>query len=852
MRHLFFFLFFLVYNGLCCSAQSFANGEIMNGPGFGYGGVKTFDADHDGDLDVLSFPYLYLNDGHGKKQKMILIGDDKKEYEDYSISDMDGDKDIDIVVLYKNGDIAIYSNSTKGFNRNEQKNRVDYTPSEYAKLYLYDANSDGIRDIIISGLRGVPVAYIGNSNQQYTYFQSFNSFFPKMNYILGIDTNKDGIEELLVPNYSTKDGENPSLKVYAFKVNKYVLMETIVLTTTGIDNIKLVDMDKDGDQDLVYSGSYSDGGIYWIERNSKGSLVKTHTLVSQLKLEDFQLGDFDSDGDLDVAYFTRQDQYTFINWAENKGNGIFVKNQKSLLPNSKESLSFVFEDFDGDKIKDVLFYDDDKEQIRPRYTMLLQQKNGQIKEKNTWIMTSNCSGFVFTDLNNNGTKDIVGYYNNELFYILIDNKGNYSEPLELAKSPFKIENLKCTDVDNDGKEDLIICSDDRENGTLGWFKNEGGLKFNPFSLIHKETERLINFEIIDYDSDGNKDVAVNYWKDDIRGFYIYKNSGNGIFSKTRIMVTETKDLFPRLAMWDVNGDKIEDIIDYGSNIWFKYVGNEKWEKQSGPFNEQFIKGIFKANLDNDSSADCLMFSSSNIKWLEYSGNEQWQNKIIPSDFGIDMIRVGDINGDGFDDIICLANKYDIADGFHNDIVFGYKYSIICLINDKSGNFKPKTLYPVTDVKNMELQDIDSDGDLDIITSGNQWPTAGITVWKNLPESESSTLVKEDSNNDDDNTIYNAAGLDIKPEFPGGWIKAQEFIKKNFVNPEEEGIKGKVYVTFIVEKDGSLTNIKILRDIGFGSGKEVIKVLKMMPKWIPAQQIGKNVRCTYSFAIQVPQ
>jgi hypothetical protein len=94
---------------------------------------------------------------------------------------MDGDKDIDIVVLYKNGDIAIYSNSTKGFNRNEQKNRVDYTPSEYAKLYLYDANSDGIRDIIISGLRGVPVAYIGNSNQQYTYFQSFNSFFPKIN-----------------------------------------------------------------------------------------------------------------------------------------------------------------------------------------------------------------------------------------------------------------------------------------------------------------------------------------------------------------------------------------------------------------------------------------------------------------------------------------------------------------------------------------------------------------------------------------------------------------------------------------------------------------------------------------------
>lgn len=726
--HAYFLFFFLFYNNLNCFAQNFDHGEIINGPGFGYGYIKTFDADRDGDLDVLAFPYLYFNDGHGKNQKMEIIGDAKKEYEDYSVEDIDGDKDLDIVVLYKSGEIAIFINGPKGFSKKEQKNKITYSPSEYAKLYLYDANSDGICDIIISGLRGVPIAYIGNKNQQYSYFKTFNEYFPDLNFVLGLDINKDGIQELLVPDYSNEKDER-SLKIYSFKGNKYDLIETIAITTSGMDNIKLFDMDKDGDLDLVYSEDYKKPGIYWIERNSKGGFDKIHTLISSLEMSDFQLGDFDSDGDLDFAYFRRQSQYTFVYWAENKGNNTFIRDQKSLLPNSKGSKAFVFEDFDGDKIKDILFLDGDREHIRPRYTMVLQQKNGTVKEKNTWVVKANCSGFLFTDLDNNGTKDIVGYYNNELFYILIDHKGKYSKTLELARSPFKIGNLKCVDIDNDGKDDLVVSSEDSENGKLGWFKNEGNIKFNHFTIIHKEGYRLIDFNIIDYDNDGNKDAAVNYWTDAVRGFYIYKNTGNGVFSKTRTMVTETKDSYPTIALWDVNGDKKDDLLDLDSKTWFNYLGNEKWEKKSSPFEGQFIKGIYKAKIDDNNLSDCIMHSTNNLKWLKYS-NGQWQSKVLPVDFGIDIIRVGDINGDGYDDIVCLANKYDLADGFNQDIGFSYKYSIICLLNDKSGNFTPKTLCPVPELNSIELQDIDNDGDLDVLACG-KWGGAGITVWKNL-------------------------------------------------------------------------------------------------------------------------
>ncbi|RZK99060.1 MAG: hypothetical protein EOO89_31490, partial [Pedobacter sp.] len=248
-------LFILLWiDGGQCFAQNFAPGELINGSGFGYGAVKTFDADLDGDLDVLSFPNLYLNDGQGRKQKMVVIGDAKKEYEHYAVQDMDGDKDLDIVVLYKDGEIALFINDIKEFRKKEQKTKIDYRPSEYAKLYLYDANSDRICDIIVAGLRGIPIAYTGSKDMQFTYFKAFNDHFGNLNDIFGIDLNKDGIQELVVPERATVNGGNCSLKVYTFKGNGYVLLNTIALTTNRINNIKLLDMDKDGDQDVVYSG----------------------------------------------------------------------------------------------------------------------------------------------------------------------------------------------------------------------------------------------------------------------------------------------------------------------------------------------------------------------------------------------------------------------------------------------------------------------------------------------------------------------------------------------------------------------------------------------------------------------
>lgn len=100
---------------------------------------------------------------------------------------------------------------------------------------------------------------------------------------------------------------------------------------------------------------------------------------------------------------------------------------------------------------------------------------------------------------------------------------------------------------------------------------------------------------------------------------------------------------------------------------------------------------------------------------------------------------------------------------------------------------------------------------------------------------------------EDNTVYNA--VEVKPDFPGGLQKFYDFVGKNYRAPEED-IKGKVYVQFVVEKDGSLTDIKVMRDIGYGTGAEAIRVLKKSPKWKPGIQNGRAVRVLYSLPISI--
>lgn len=97
-------------------------------------------------------------------------------------------------------------------------------------------------------------------------------------------------------------------------------------------------------------------------------------------------------------------------------------------------------------------------------------------------------------------------------------------------------------------------------------------------------------------------------------------------------------------------------------------------------------------------------------------------------------------------------------------------------------------------------------------------------------------------------VYNQA--DSKPEFSGGIEAFYKYIGENFKIPADLKEKAKIIAQFIIEKDGTISNIKILNGSGFGAGEETTRVLNESPKWTPGKIDGQNVRVMYTLPISI--
>ena len=102
---------------------------------------------------------------------------------------------------------------------------------------------------------------------------------------------------------------------------------------------------------------------------------------------------------------------------------------------------------------------------------------------------------------------------------------------------------------------------------------------------------------------------------------------------------------------------------------------------------------------------------------------------------------------------------------------------------------------------------------------------------------------------EDTTIYN--NVEVMPSYPGDMAECYMFVARQMHYPEEaeeKDIEGRVLIRFVVEKDGRLTNFEVIESPDPLLSNEALRVLKQMPKWIPAKNKGKDVRCRYSMPI----
>lgn len=113
---------------------------------------------------------------------------------------------------------------------------------------------------------------------------------------------------------------------------------------------------------------------------------------------------------------------------------------------------------------------------------------------------------------------------------------------------------------------------------------------------------------------------------------------------------------------------------------------------------------------------------------------------------------------------------------------------------------------------------------------------------------SCSMSKKEYNDD-----YIIDPVEKEASFVGGYDSLMRFIVDNLIYPEEAlkgKIEGKVLTTFVVEVDGSISDIKVLRGLGYGCDEEAIRIIKLMPKWNPAIILSSKSKVRQQFVLPI--
>ncbi len=193
-------------------------------------------------------------------------------------------------------------------------------------------------------------------------------------------------------------------------------------------------------------------------------------------------------------------------------------------------------------------------------------------------------------------------------------------------------------------------------------------------------------------------------------------------------------------------------------------------------------------------------------------------------------------------IVLVAFEYKSYDKITIDlqarVAEDFAEEIIPITEQKLKPPPPPPPKQVTQIKIVE-DDVEVEDDLDIDV-----------------EADDETVVEEYiPPSDDDEEVVEAeifTVVESMPSFPGGMGELMKFLGKNINYPtlaKESGIQGRVFINFVVEPNGSISNVKVLRGIGGGCDEEAVRVVKSMPKWSPGKQRGKPVRVSYNLPVK---
>ncbi len=470
-------------------------------------------------------------------------------------------------------------------------------------------------------------------------------------------------------------------------------------------NVKQLDINNDGFDDTVIYGDI--GVATYFNNGTEISMTKKRCLNFGLSYEAF-FKDMDADGDLDIVDYSINFNNQ-IGWFSNDGEGNF--SFENIIYDSSVH-SYIVEDVDSDGLNDLI--------IATPNNSLIWNKNlndGGLFVNQAIIedqLLSNVDALVFADIEMDGDKDIFGVIDNDLVGFL--NAGNNTFTtnqiiaFDVAVNVHSIDKIIVQDIDNDGDKDFIANSVTE----LMSFINDGNLSFN-HQLINSSLSAMESVYLTDNNNDGIYDIILNSFNSLI---HVFNNDGSNNFS-TPVNIYSTY-LIDKYILSDIDNDgNVNDIIclhrPYSGLKQLAFLEND----EANNLNQTITLGnelygayvslnISKGDIDGDGDEDIVATygGSSLILWYENTGNGFSKTQNLLSNIHFNSYPI---------DVVCedidLDGNIDVVASYDNRAILWFK-------SNGSGSFSEQlisdTSFPTSSITKLVVEDIDFDGDKDII------------------------------------------------------------------------------------------------------------------------------------------
>ena len=665
--------------------QTFMNVKVISSSLSSSSPVIAIDLDRDGDMDIVTPKKWYDNNGSQSFTEKTTVADLLSEPPGFSVADMDNDGDFDIVTYKKYNSttmqvLILYNGGSQDFTATAIFNldyNYSYSYSSDNFISTVDVDRDGDMDVVTLGDmsdNGMEAVWLENGNSwKSKLFNNKAKFYYSLNVIIPADLDSDGDIDFLLGKSAH---QHDDLMWYENNGNQSFSEREITAANFKIKNIKVVDFDNDGDQDIVATSEriYEGAGEVAVLENDGSQNFTKHTIANVSPSTYLHITDIDSDGDLDVLL----DHYLLENTIDKGQVASWTMFDFSITGSTPSRVFLKNIDSDGDL--DVLYAGRNGKET---FGWFENDGSSNPSWSNNEIREGNHTGFsVYSpvDIDNDGDKDIITMYtvaNGEHENIIdwFENDGA-TDPSWSFSNIDKNNNadiIGFADMDNDGDID-IICS---SAGKIAWFENDG--ETDPswtFRIIGDvDPGNLFKISIGDMDNDGDKDIVYTIVENSRIAWYENDGAADPSWSSTDIKTGEEyagSAGKPFIADMDNDGDM--DFLLYLNGVrkfvWYENDGatDPSWNPEL-IMNSEYIGNFIVNDMDKDGDLDFVInvhisnstkdlgFHTEGVHWYENDGaaDPSWtRNDVYGGDFN--YISSGDIDRDGDIDIIATVNS----------------------------------------------------------------------------------------------------------------------------------------------------------------------------------------------------